>query len=83
MLKRIMLVLIALVLPPLAVFMVRGLGRGFCASLTGTLAATVVFFMLAAGPGVILFGVFVLHAMYLVVRTPHSSPSQTGESTEL
>ncbi|MCK0209626.1 hypothetical protein MWN33_16460 [Starkeya koreensis] len=62
MMLRLLGMLFSLVLPPVGVYLVCGVGLSLYASIALTLLALAVFFGLFAGPGLALFILAILHA---------------------
>lgn len=62
MISRVLSFILCLILPPIGVYSLRGMGIAFLLSLVLTGGAAAVFFGLYAGPGLALYGLAVLHA---------------------
>lgn len=82
MMRAVALVL-AFVLPPLAIWLMRGVSAGLWVSLALSCAALVVFWVLFAGPGVALWVLAGLQAagvaLFMARRTPAGPGAITGE----
>ena len=73
-LRKLLAALVALPLPPVGVWLARGAGPAFLVVLGLFVAAQAVFWFLAAGPGVALWGGSILLGLLLTF----ASPSQPG-----
>lgn len=67
MIKRLLAVILAVLLPPLSVFIMRGTGVGFFLNIILFIIALGVFFGLYAGPGLVIYCLAVLHAVILAL----------------
>jgi|TARA_R110002020_G_scaffold47754_17_gene136264 uncharacterized membrane protein YqaE (UPF0057 family) len=67
MIRRLAAILLAFVLPPAAIFLVRGYGTAFLIGLLLSVAAVVVFVFFFAGPGVALWFAAICHALSVAV----------------
>ncbi|MAM72346.1 YqaE/Pmp3 family membrane protein [uncultured Tistrella sp.] len=67
MIKRLLAVILAVLLPPLSVFIVRGMGAGFVVNVILFVAGIGIFFGLYAAPGLLVYGLAILHAFILAL----------------
>lgn len=64
---RALAIVMALIVPPVAVAMIRGIGLGFWVSLIGFVLAQGLFWGLFAGPGFALWGLMIGQALVVAV----------------
>lgn len=73
-LPRLAAAAVALILPPLGVGLRRGRGRALILSAALSLIGLAIFFLLAAGPGLLIWLLAILHALLAtLLTTPRSS----------
>lgn len=67
--RRLSAIPIALILPPLGAWMVGSRQRSLLVNIALFLAANIVFWGFAALPGLVLYGLVVLHSIWLVLAS--------------
>lgn len=75
MMKRLLAIVLALLIPPLSVLLWRGPGLGVAANLILAVAGITIFFGFYAGPGLAIYGLAILHALLLSLLAGRSSPA--------